>query len=125
MTPASYPLTLYRGDTYRWAFTFFADAAMTVPADLTGVTVAAEIRDRPGGSAITALACAQTSNVITVALSSAACQGLPTSGCWDLQLTYLSGDVATVLAGSVTVTPDVTGSTVATAGLTPQLRRVS
>jgi hypothetical protein len=112
MTPGVYNLALYRGDTYRWQFLLWADVAKTEPADLTDVTVKAEIRDKPGGLTITPLTCSITApNIIDIVLSSAECQALDAKGSWDLQLTYVGGDVATVLAGSVTVTPDVTDST--------------
>jgi hypothetical protein len=128
VTPACFPLNLYRGDTGRWAFRFWMDTARTTAADLSGVVAKAEIRDRPGGSAITALTCAQVSNVITVELTAEASAALPAAGVWDLQLTYASGDVATVLAGPVIVCADVTDSTAAapTAPLTlVPLRRAS
>jgi hypothetical protein len=112
MTPGIFNLNLYRGDTYRWQFKLWTDAEKTDPADLADVTVEAEIRDKPGGSKITPLACTVTEpNIIDAVLSSSACQGLDPKGSWDLQLTYASGDVATVLAGTVIVTADVTDST--------------
>lgn len=109
MTPGSYSLQLYRGDTYRWQFKLFNDVNQTLPADLTGVTAAAQIRDKPGGTAIAALSCTVTlPNLIDAVLAASDSAILPSSGAWDLQLTYASGDVATVLAGPVNVTPDVT-----------------
>jgi hypothetical protein len=130
MTPAAFPLNLYRGDTYRWSFAFWTDAARDTPADLSGVTVAAEIRDRPGGSAVTALTCSVVANAVLVELTAEACKGLPPAGAWDLQLTYVNGDVATVLAGPVIVAADVTDSTAAAPATTPltlvpRLRRAS
>ena len=112
MTPGVYNLDLYRGDTYRWQFKLWTDAEKTDPADLADVTVKAEIRDKPGGLTITPLTCTITEpNIIDAVLSSAASQLLGAKAAWDLQLTYASGDVATVLAGTVTVTADVTDST--------------
>jgi hypothetical protein len=111
--PQNYPLSIYRGDTHRWSFTVWADAARTEPADLTGVTVAAAIR---GGTAVatTALTCDVTDNVITVTLAAATSQDWTTTGGrWDLQLTHPSGDVQTIVAGSVQLRADVTGSTAA------------
>jgi hypothetical protein len=115
MTPAKCPLALYRGDTYSWRFVFWADRAKTIPADLSTVTPKAEIRDRPGGSLIVPLICAvELPNVITARLTATASAQLPAAAAWDLQLTYDSGDVATVLAGPVAVTPDITDSTMPT-----------
>jgi hypothetical protein len=104
-------LLLYRGDTYEWQFTLWTDAGKTQPADLTGVEVKAEVRVVPGGALLTTLACSVTlPNIITATLAAAACATLPATGAWDMQLTYPDGHVATVLAGAVTVAPDVTDS---------------
>lgn len=111
MTPGGFPLTLYRGDSYRWSFVLWADAAKTAPADLTGVVAKAEIRDKPNGTKVVALTChVNLPNTITAILDAASSVQLPLTGAWDLQLTYPDGQVATVLAGAVTVTPDVTDS---------------
>jgi hypothetical protein len=116
------PLTLYRGDTAHWQFILWMDTAKTQPADLTGAAAKAEIRDRAGGALITAISCFITlPNFVNATLSSADSAKLPNSGAWDLQITYASGDVATVLAGPVNVTSDVT--TVVTPTPSP-LRRV-
>lgn len=113
MTPGRLPLSLYRGDTYRWRFSLWLDSDQTVPTDLTGATARAEIRDKPGGTLIATIACAvELPNIVNAVLSAADCQKLPGSGAWDLQITYASGDVATVLAGPVNAVSDVT--TVAT-----------
>ena len=113
--PAQYPLNLYRGDTYRWRFSLWLDAAKTVPIELEGVEPKAEIRNRPGGSTIVALDCSiDDSNTVVVELSAEASRRIPnTGGVWDLELTYPSGDVGTVLAGNVSITLDVTNSTAA------------
>lgn len=109
MNPGSYTLQLYRGDSYNWQFTLYDDAAQTTPSDLTGVQVHAEVRDKPGGTFICTLTCTVTlPNVILARLSAGDSAKLPSSGVWDLQLNYPTGDVATVLAGAVNVTPDVT-----------------
>lgn len=112
MIPGNLPLTLYRGDTGRWQFKLWTDAAKTVPADLTDATAAAQIRDKPGGENVTELACSVTPpNIIDMTLTAAQSALLPPAGAWDLQLTYTgSGDVATVLAGKVIVTSDVTNA---------------
>jgi hypothetical protein len=110
MQPASLPLALYRGDTFRLQIAL-SDQSGT-PLDLTGVVAKSEIRDRPAGAVIIELQCVITlPNIIQLTLLAADSEDLPPQGVWDLQLTYLSGDVATPLAGPVTVTPDVTDST--------------
>ena len=56
----TYPLGVYRGDTYRWQFVLWADPARTTAVDLTGVIVAAEIRVKTGTTPIYPLACTVT-----------------------------------------------------------------
>ena len=112
MTPGAFNLDLYRGDTYRWQFKFWNDADKTDPADLTGVTVKAEIRDKPQGTKL--VVPMQTTvtapNIVDMVLSAEDCKKLLAKGAWDLQLTYSGGDVVTVLAGNVAVMADVTDS---------------
>jgi len=112
MQPADLPLDVYRGDTTRFQVKLWTDDG-TTPFDLTGVTAKAEIRERPAGVEITELECVITlPNIIDLALLSDDSHKIPfTKGVWDLQLTFLSGDVQTPLGGVVTVTPDVTDST--------------
>jgi hypothetical protein len=107
--PIQFNLNCYRGDTHRWRFTLWADAAKTVPADLTGVTVAAQVRLTPNATTIlTPLDLTVAANVIDVELASSASQLLPASAAWDLQLVYPSGDVRTIVAGAVSARADVT-----------------
>ena len=103
------PLSLYRGDTYRWHFRLWLDTERTIPADLTGATALAQIRDRAGGTLIVSMACAVTvPNDINMVLTAEDSAKLPSSGAWDLQVTYANTDVATVLGGPVNTTSDVT-----------------
>jgi hypothetical protein len=53
----TYALWPYRGDTGRWRFVLWQDAAKTTPVSLTGVTVAAEIRSAPGATPVTTCTC--------------------------------------------------------------------
>lgn len=107
----SYTLTPYRGDTFRRRFVLWADHARTVPVDLTGVSVAAEIRATTGGPVITTIPCVVTvPQTIDISLSAAQSAQLPTTASWDLQLTYASGDVQTIIKGSVAASGDVTHS---------------
>jgi hypothetical protein len=109
VTPGTYDLCIYRGDTGRWRFVCWQDAAKTMPSDFTGASAAAQIRDRPGGNAVTQLYCAVTDpNMVDVAVLPADSANLPPRGVWDLQLTYASSDVRTLVAGKVLVTGDVT-----------------
>jgi hypothetical protein len=112
MMPGTYPLTLYRGDSYAWRFTLWDDDAMSVPIDLTGATVAAEIRDKPSGTTIVSMLCTVTTpNIIDVELVADDSENVPLKGAWDLEVTFPDGQVHTMVAGPVTVTADVTNST--------------
>ena len=111
MTPGDYPLDFYRGDSYRWNVVCWADSGKTQPLDLTGVTPMSQIRDTEGGSQVAPLTCTvELPQTIVVYLPAAVSHTLPLSGVWDLQLTYPSGDVISILKGPVTVTADVTAS---------------
>lgn len=113
MMPGNFPLKLYRGDSRRWEFRLWKNIEKTEPADLTDVVAESEIRNGTAGSLIVVLECTvQLPNSIVVQLSSEMSRllPLPPAGVWDLQLTYAGGDVRTILAGQVTVTADVTGS---------------
>ena len=106
----TYALWPYRGDTFRRRFVLWADAAKTTPADLTGATVAAEIRSAPGATPITTIACSLTvPNLVDLVLAPTLTAGLP-DGAWDLQITYASGDVQTVVKGAVKPDGDITQS---------------
>jgi hypothetical protein len=113
MTPGTYDLCIYRGDTGRWRFICWQDAARSMPSDFTGASAAAQIRDRPGGNQITQLYCGVTGpNTVDVAVLPADSALLPPRGVWDLQLTYASSDIRTLVAGKVLVTGDVTQAAV-------------
>jgi len=107
----AYPLRLYRGDSSRWRFLLWADPDRTVAVDLTGVVVGAEIRTATGATPIYPIAIAVTlPNTIDLSLSATASAQVPASAIWDLQLTYPSGDVQTIVSGAVSVKGDVTNS---------------
>lgn len=124
MTPGTYPLIIYRGDTYAWRFVLWQDQAKTIPVDLTGFAVAAEIRDKPAGKTIQAISLGVTlPNIISASLTGAQTGQLPASGRWDLQLTDFTGWISTILAGPVTVTGDITDSTGEPGGLATSPKR--
>jgi hypothetical protein len=108
MLPGKYPLTIYRGDSFLWQFVLWTDDTRTTPLDLTGASILSQIRNRPGGTLIVTLNCSVLlPNNIFMAIAAPQCATLPGTGVWDLQVTFPSGDVSTVLAGTVTSTPDV------------------
>jgi hypothetical protein len=112
MTPSDYPLTLYHGDSYVWQFVLWLDAAKTQPLDLTNITPKAEIRSESGAVEFFSIGCTVSlPNVIIATLSADVCRAMPVATyAWDLQLTYGDGQVNTILAGAVTITPDITDS---------------
>jgi hypothetical protein len=112
MPPGAYNLELYEGDTYSAQFVLWADAKKTQVVDVSGSTAKAEVRNAPGGNLLTTMECTVTPpNNIGVRMPASAWTSWPPNvvkGVWDLQVTYPSGDISTVVAGSVTVTADVT-----------------
>lgn len=109
MIPGSFPLRIYHGDTYHWNILIWSDSGKTQPADLTGVTPKAEIRDKTRATILATFLCSIIEpNTIDMELTASASDGLTQSGFWDLQLTYSNGDVSTILSGQVTVIWDVT-----------------
>jgi hypothetical protein len=113
MIPTKYDLHLYRGDSAGLQFKLWQDSSKTVAVNLSGATVASEVRDKPSGSKIVPLTCTVTlPNIIDVTINAAVSAACPPKGVWDLQITYADGQVQTPVAGSVFVTADVTMSTV-------------
>jgi hypothetical protein len=116
-SPPSFPLDLYRGDTFRLVVRVWEDVLLTIPASLAGTTAKAEIRNAPGGGTVVPFTCTITlPNRIDLFLAAAPSRHLPLSGTWDLQLTLdddPEADVLTVLGGPVTVIADVTDSSAA------------
>lgn len=110
MIPGDYPLKLYRGDSAKWRFVVWQDPNKTQPADLTDVDAAAQMRDTAGGTLIFDFVCDVVQpNFVDVAIPASLWPPTgPTKAVWDLQLTYPTGDVATILAGKVSITQDVT-----------------
>jgi hypothetical protein len=102
------PLHVYRGDTCDWQFWLWLDDDRAEPADLDGATVRAQVRRDPDHRDAVDLAVAVgLPNLVMLHLSAEASVRCP-SGRWDLELRWADGQVATVLAGPVTVSADVT-----------------
>lgn len=114
--PAAVNLVIYRGDTGRFRVTVSdPDGA---PLDVSSAAWLAQVRAAPGASPmLTELdvepVAGETSKV-DVVLTETASEALVASGVWDLQMT-LAGEVVTLLAGTVQVTPDVSREGVALA----------
>ena len=113
MTPGKYDLQLYRGDSHNFRVILWADSGQTVAYDLTGATVEAEIREKSAGTHVVILdTVVSLPNIVDVAMLPELYATCPAKGVWDLQVTTADGEVLTPLAGTVTVTPDVTDSLV-------------
>lgn len=118
--PQQMALSIYRGDSYHWRFTLYADPEQTEPYDLTGAEAKAEIRQATGTPVLATMTCVVTDpNIIDVDLAAADSQGLAiASAKWDLQLTWAAtGKVKTVVVGAVTVEGDITDSIAAMAAV--------
>jgi len=102
-------LALYQGDDYSAVVTV-TNGASGVP-DLTGYTAQAQIRTAYADQQ-PAIACEMateiTANTITLAIPHADTVTLAGSYLWDLQIVDTAGVITTLLAGAVTVTPEVT-----------------
>lgn len=123
MKPGKYDLDLYQGDTFRRTFRvrarlFDTDSGLWTAGDyidLTGYTGKCQFRetviatDVAAELAVTILDQNATPGGISVTLTPAQATALTKAAYkWDLQLTNPAGDVSTYLAGTVTVTQEVT-----------------
>jgi hypothetical protein len=108
LEPAVWDLAVYRGDSYGWRIVCWADVDKTTPVDLTGVVAAAQVRPGHSGPVEVEFDIAVTlPNIIDIVLTAAKSRSSG-SGRWDLELTFPSGEVRTILVGNVTVTDDIT-----------------
>ena len=113
--PGSYPLELYRGDTYRKRFRLNSKApdGTPVPLDLTGWKGKAQIRPSFGGEILVEFTVTIEDQVespgqFTIYATDEVTATLQApTGVWDVQFTK-AGEVRTMLAGSVVILPDVT-----------------
>lgn len=103
--PLTFPLELYRGDTYNLSVAMWLDTDKTVPVDLTGATARAEINQ--SGTIMAFTVTVELPNLIHMVLPANGWTLLIGSARWDLQLTYSSGNVNTLLAGAVSIVGDV------------------
>jgi hypothetical protein len=111
--PAVFDLAFYRGDSYGWQVRLWQDAGASIPFDLTGATVAAEIRDKTAGLVVVELDVVVTlPNIVEIFMTPEMYLTCPAKGAWDLQITNADTTVLTVLRGAVTVTGDITDSEV-------------
>ena len=113
MIPATYDIELYAGDTYYGPLITLPDLSpFGGPADLTGATVTASLRRTVGTEesedfTVTIVDASARTLRLTLTPTQTAALGFD-SGVWDLQVSTAGGWKGTPLAGSVSVTAEVT-----------------
>lgn len=114
MMPGIYDMPVYRGDTSRFRFDLWEDAGKTIPTDLTGATAKSEIRDSGNGAVPTPLTVTITlpNSINAIVPANAVLPGKGARPVWDLQVTWASGDVQTVVKGNVVLKGDVTDTVI-------------
>lgn len=109
-----------RGDTFDADLTLWADAGKTIPYDLTGAQVAAEIRKQTGSPVLATFDVTVTlPNEVHLNLSSADSGLLPYGSAllgYDVQATWPGPIVHTLVEGKATVSGDITESDAAIPG---------
>jgi hypothetical protein len=106
--PANVNLSIYQGDDFQ--MTIAVNNPDGSPADLTGATVMSQIRAAASQSSpvLATLTPSISGNVISLHLASVDSAALPPSAVWDCQMTDAKPYVTTLVAGTVTSTPQVT-----------------
>lgn len=109
--PAQVNLVTTRGDSFGFKIRLWQDPAKTVPADLSGATVTAQLRQTPDSTDVEAsFTTAISSNEVTLTLLPTETAVLPSRCVWDVQIDWDSGgtSIQTVVRGALVVGPDVT-----------------
>jgi hypothetical protein len=105
--PGRYDILIYRGDACNLTLTLVDGAG--VPLDTTTTTYVAQWRTTPDAVAkedfVTVVL---EPGVIRLTLSGTQTTRMASDGYWDLEQRVPLADPRTLLAGSVTITPDVT-----------------
>lgn len=108
--PTADPIKLYRGDTSSLIFRI-RDVTTGTIQDLTGVTALMQLRPYRQNDVLLYtfnLTINHVAGEITMTIDADDWESINwTSGIWDLQLTYPSGDVETIATGSISVVEDV------------------
>lgn len=111
MIPGKYNPRFVQGDT--WEFSVNVQDANETAFDLTGYTAQSQLREHASSvSAAITLTCeieTPTNGIIKVTGDKDSTSAV-TAGkyAWDLQITYVSGEIYTILAGTFTVLAEVT-----------------
>lgn len=101
----------YRGDTFTALLKVWDDDARTVPTDLSGVTITAQIRATTEATEVLAeFVIAVDGNEILLSLAPDVTQDLPATSTFDVQADWNGDgtDVTTLLVAAFQVAPDVT-----------------
>lgn len=104
-------LSTTRGDTFGFKLRVWQDPDKTIPADLAGATVTAQLRVTPDADDIEAtFTVTVTGNEVTLTLLPTETAVLPQMSVWDIQVDWDSTgtSIQTVAHGVLTVGPDVT-----------------
>jgi hypothetical protein len=105
--PTLVDLELYQGDDFAVQLT--VTNADNTPANLSGALARAQIRSAaPSADVAAAFSGSISANVVTLSLAHAASALLSGNYVWDCHLTYPGGTVATIAAGRVRVSAEVT-----------------
>lgn len=112
--PATKNIAIYQGDTWRLTLHVRAKNTDGTPGaliNLTGVTTLAQVRPKEDSDEVWEMESAignQTTDVGSIHLALSPEQTVDVKkGKWDLQVTWVDGDVQTLLKGNVTVTAEV------------------
>ena len=104
--PDTVNLNLYTGDDFSMSLTLTnPDGSNT---SLIGSTVLAQIRSALGAAIAASFVPSISGNVITLTLPNTATMNLIGKYVWDCQVTSTTGQIWTLVAGSVNFTQDVT-----------------
>lgn len=116
--PIRWPLTLYQGVPFRWAWIWKRGetAATATPVDLTGCTGRAEVWDATGASIAVmttttgdGLTLEEADGKINLEISLTKAAALPKLlklGHWNLKLIWPDGDITRLFEGPVTIDLD-------------------
>ena len=112
-TPIKQNIVHYAGDTLGILIRLYDDVAKTQPSNLTGTIVTAQVRATPQSVEAEAdFAVSVLNNTITLILEPKRTREIPPSSVWDCQVDWDASNpdtnVQTVVAGSLTLQPDVT-----------------
>lgn len=110
-----YPISLYRGDTWRQTFTRYLDEGRTIPMDLTDYVITGEARESPDGPLWFTLNITVPDPVNGVMMihhtaeETEALSNGELTGSYDIQqVNQITGDKITFMHGTITVTKDYT-----------------